>query len=140
MKLQLLYPMGLYVFYIWFLLMASFRVRKQSLNSKKLRFSYFKTYLSDSEIPENVRVYGRHVDNQFQAPMIFFITCLTYIAMPLDPKIGIFLAWAFVLLRFAHSFIHLGSNNVLKRAATYTLGWLCLLGMWVEILVSAVTL
>lgn len=132
--------MGLYVFYMWFLLVGNFFVRKRSLQSKEIRLSYFKAYLGGSNLPERVQVYGRHVDNQFQAPMVFFMTCLTYIAIPLDPRFGIFLAWAFVLLRLAHSFIHLGGNNVLKRATVYALGWVCILGMWIEILVSAATL
>ncbi len=136
MKIQILYPMAFYVFYIWALLVSGFVVRKRSIDLKEMSIKYFKTYADPSSTPEKVQVYTRHVDNQFQAPPIFLITCLVYLAAPVSAAWGIYLAWAYVGTRVLHSFIHLGSNNVIHRAGLYGLGWLLILSMWIEILLT----
>ena len=132
--------MGLYILYMWCLLVGNFVIRKKSVQNRKMKLSYFKDYSDVESVPSHVLIYGRHVDNQFQAPMIFFISCLTYLAIPLDPRFGIYFAWGFVISRVVHSFIHLGSNNVLRRATAYALGWVCILAMWLEIIFSVTSL
>lgn len=128
--------MGFYVFYMWALAILSFRARTAALKQGEIRISYFRSY-SSSTAPENVIVRGRHFDNQFQAPMVFFMTCLAYLVIGLETPLAASFAWGFVTTRLLHTFIHLGSNDVRLRASAYAAGWLVLMAMWIHILYSA---
>ena len=52
-----------------------FKTRMAALKSRKIELNYFKEYTG--EIPTNVRIAGRHFENQFQAPILFYILGLT---------------------------------------------------------------
>lgn len=139
---SLLLPVGVYVFYIWFLAIKNFRVRIGSVGNGEVRADYFKTY-TGQEPSSKVIVTGRHYDNQFQLPMLFFVTCLSVQVFSLSQSNGstspsgfVACAWIFVLSRFVHSWIHLGSNRLRLRILAFTIGWLAILLMWVLLLVS----
>ena len=44
------------------------------------------------------------------------------------------LGWCFVLSRFLHTYIHLGSNHILYRLSAFFLGWVVVLALWVILL------
>jgi hypothetical protein len=132
-RLLLVYPMTFYVFYIWLLLTLSFRRRVAAIKSGELSYKYFKTY--DSATPSAaVHVAGRHADNQFQAPMIFFFACCVHMIVNQVNETTVTLAWLFIFTRIVHSYIHLGRNNVRNRATAYIAGWIVLLLMWIQLL------
>jgi|FLYM01.1.fsa_nt_gi hypothetical protein len=132
--MTLIYPMVFYVFYMVLLGLLNFFVRKSSAQNKELKLSYFKAYTGDA--PERVIVVGRHFDHQFQVPLLFFITCLASEIYKADLSTATMLAWVFVATRIVHSFIHLTSNDVIKRAISFFAGFLVVLGMWINILFS----
>ena len=121
--------MAFYVFYIWVLAVYNFKVRFKAIKDQRETAKYFKTFFGQPP-SERVHTVGRHFDNQFQAPIIFLIVCLVYITMDSVNHFTIFLAWLFILTRFAHSWIHLGSNRLTKRFYAFAAGWLILLLMW----------
>lgn len=128
-------PMAFYVFYIYLLAFLNFFTRRNSAVKRKVKLSFFKTY-TGSEPPENVVVVGRHFDNQFQAPILFLISGLATYQVQGVNSFALGLAWAFVISRLIHSFIHLTTNNVIYRAAAYGAGITFIMGMWVNILFS----
>lgn len=136
MKIYILSAMGFYVFYMWALAILNFRARVAAIKGGEIRMSYFRAY-NLPEVPEKVIVRGRHFDNQFQAPMVFFVTCLTYLVIGIESPLAAAFAWVFVTTRVLHTMIHLGSNNVRIRAIVYAAGWIIMLIMWLHILYSA---
>lgn len=132
MKQQLVLPMAFYVFYIFGLLLLNVRVRKTAIKSGRMDVRYFKTYRGDGA-PDEVIVMGRHYDNQFQLPMLFLITCITYLAMDAVTSLTLILAWAFVVSRLVHSAVHLGRNHILKRMTAFGAGWVVLAVLWLEL-------
>ncbi|MBW2716458.1 MAG: MAPEG family protein, partial [Deltaproteobacteria bacterium] len=50
--------------------------------------------------------------------------------------IAVALAWLYFGSRCAHSFIHLGSNNVTHRFMAFALSGLILASLWVHLLLS----
>lgn len=132
--MSLMIPMAFYVFYIYLLALFNFFTRKSSAEKKQVRLSFFKTY--SGEAPEKVLVVGRHFDNQFQAPILFLISGLATYQVHAVNDFAVGLAWAFVISRLIHSFIHLTTNNVIYRAAAYGIGITFIMGMWVNILFS----
>ena len=127
-------PMAFYAFYIFSLGLLNFLTRKDHAKNKQVKLSYFRDY--QGEAPERVVVVGRHFDNQFQMPMLFLITCLSTHVFDATGTAAIWLAWIFIVSRVLHSFIHLTSNNVIKRAIAFFLGAIFVLAMWVNILFS----
>lgn len=109
-----------YYFYIIFIAFYMFAVRKKAIKSRAVSIKHFKSY--DSESTEEMKVTHNHFMNQFQIPMIFFIVCVLSLQQGKANNISIGLAIAFVVSRLVHSKIHLGTNDVPKRALSYLMG------------------
>jgi hypothetical protein len=69
--------------------------------------------------------------NQFEAPVLFYVLVLLVLHLRMSDIVHVVLAWAFVLLRIAHAYIHTTSNDVRVRGPTYGIGVFVLLIMWV---------
>ena len=134
---QLVYPITFYVCALFGLLIWNFFKRVNAVKTKRVSGKYFKTYSDKTSMSEDLIILERHVDNQFQLPVIFMVTCTAYMALDKANSITVILAWAFVFLRLGHSYIHLGSNNVYLRASIYALGWMPVLTMWLTLAVRA---
>jgi hypothetical protein len=88
------------------------------------------------EEPMRLRVASRHVINLYEAPVLFYtISIIAYVT-----QVGGFavvaMAWAYVLLRYLHSFVHLTSNNVLMRFRMFALSQALLVALWITVFVS----
>lgn len=135
MKNLIVLPMAFYVLYVFCLLLINFRRRVKAVKAKEIRMSYFTTYTG--EVPEAVHVASRHFDNQFQVPVYFFIGCTAHLVIGQVNIFTLIVAWAFVASRIAHSFVHLGSNNVMYRMRTYALGWTLTFLLWGQLVMFA---
>jgi len=69
--------------------------------------------------------------NLFELPVLFYAICpLLYVTGHVTPlQVG--LAWAFVLARYAHSFIHVTYNRVMHRFRAFVLSMVCVFAMWI---------
>jgi hypothetical protein len=131
------YAMAAMVFYIGALGVGNFLIRKGAIRNGKVDYKFFHIYDSNKyQVPEFVTRYGRHFDNQFQMPMLFLITCLTTLHVAVEPRVVAPLAWLFVVSRLLHSWVHLGSNKIIHRAAIYGIGLLCVIAIWVLIVLQ----
>ncbi len=135
MSQQLVFPMAVYVFYIWCLAILNFRTRVQAARSGQVDPKYFKAL--QGVAPERVITVARHFDNQFQAPVIFFLVCIAHMVLAQANQITITLAWIFILTRWVHSYVHLGKNQLRKRVKAFAAGWLVLLMMWGQLVYFA---
>jgi len=129
--MDLFLPMFFYVVYIVLLGILNFLTRKDHARKREVSLGYFRTYTGAA--PDRVLVVGRHFDNQFQIPLLFFITCLATQFYGASGPVAVALAWLFIASRLVHSFIHLGSNNVLYRATAYMVGVILVLTLWVHL-------
>jgi hypothetical protein len=105
-------------------------VRRREVNPK-----FYRSY-REGEQPERLHVLGRHVQNHFEVPPLFHVVVLaTYVTGLVDP-LGVSLAWAFFGLRCVHTFVHLGTNNVLRRFTVFGLSVVMLAALWVRLLLG----
>ena len=103
--------------------------RWRAVRARQVDPRFYKTYRGDGE-PEAVAVVARHIINLHEAPTLFYAaTAIAFAAGAAGVEL-VALGWAYVGLRYAHSFIHLGSNNVLWRFRVFALSWLVLLAYW----------
>ena len=69
--------------------------------------------------------------NLFEIPVLFYVALIILYVTNLANGLYLGLAWAFVLLRYAHSLIHVTYNRVMHRFGVYFAGTLLLWVIWV---------
>lgn len=136
MKTQLIFPMALYVLFMWISAVRMFRSRLHSVKSGQVPLKYYRAHLGQQP-DEKVILAGRHYDNQFQVPILFFITCLFHFQIGMVNWMTIGLCWLFVISRAVHSWILLGRNLIQYRVAAFAFGWIMVLSLWVQLVYFA---
>ena len=133
----LVYPMAFYLFYVVALVLINFKVRKKAVLSNQADFRYYKSYSDKSKVPRHLLIWERHVDHQFQVPVVFLVTGVAQMQVLEESSVtvSLTLAWLFVISRLIHSFIHLGSNKIFFRASAYAFGGFILITMWLQMLI-----
>lgn len=81
--------------------------------------------------PEDVVKVSNNIANQFEAPVLFYVLCLVIYSINAADTVAIVLAWLFALSRFAHAYVHIGSNYVPLRLRLFLFGCVVLLAMLV---------
>jgi hypothetical protein len=79
--------------------------------------------LTDSRAADNFR-------NLFELPVLFYAAAMVAMLMNVVTPVSLGLAWAFVLLRVAHSLIQCTYNRVMHRFWAYALGGVALWSLW----------
>lgn len=68
--------------------------------------------------------------NLFEVPVLFFAVCAMLVSLDAVSLAQLVLAWLFVGLRCAHSFIQLTYNRVMHRFQVYLASTACVFAMW----------
>jgi hypothetical protein len=89
--------------------------------------------------PERSRLVENAYGNQFEMPVLFFVAALLalYFGATLLEAI---LAWVFVMSRYAHAFIHLTSNHVVRRFSAFALGAIVVAVLWLELIIRVIAI
>jgi hypothetical protein len=87
--------------------------------------------LSNRVWPEDVIKVSNNIANQFEVPVLFYVLCLVLYSINAVDIVAVVLAWLFVLSRFAHAYVHLGSNYVPVRFRLFLVGCLVMIAMLV---------
>ena len=73
--------------------------------------------------------------NLFEAPVLFYALCGYLAVTQLTTVLLLACAWGYVLLRAAHTFVHLTSNKVIRRFQLFFASSIVLFGMWLLFLI-----
>ncbi len=87
-------------------------------------------YGETANVPPDVVVANRNFMNLLEAPVLFYVVCLAAYATQSVTAVTLWLAWVYVLLRVAHTGIHLAYNRILYRFAAYASSNVVLLALW----------
>jgi hypothetical protein len=128
----LVYPMLAMVLLAAAVLAVLFRSRVRAVREGKISARYYKIYQGETE-PDYAARPARHFSNLFEAPTLFYAGCLTAMVTHQAGAPVVALAWAYVVLRGLHAYVHLGSNRLPRRMNIYFGSWLVLLAMWLTI-------
>lgn len=79
--------------------------------------------------PEDVVKVSNNIANQFEAPVLFYTLCLVIYSINAAGTAAIALAWLFVVSRYGHAYVHVGTNYVPMRLRLFLLGAVVLLAM-----------
>jgi hypothetical protein len=102
--------------------------RRIAVVSGTVRADRFKTRSSEPEVSASV---AANLMNQFELPVLFHVACLAFFATNGVSYVAVALAWLFVLARYVHAFIHVGSNNLRLRSPAFAAGFAILVLMWI---------
>jgi hypothetical protein len=112
------------------------RRRISAAKSKEISMSAFRT-MDLTGANEQVIATSRNFDNQFQMPMLYLFSVLFCLQFGLADVTFLVMSTVFVALRYWHTLVHIGSNNVRLRFRVFLLGCLVLWLIWVRLLVLA---
>ena len=79
--------------------------------------------------PEDVVKVSNNIANQFEVPILFYILCVVLYSINAAGIVAVVLAWLFVVSRYAHAWVHVGSNYVPVRMRLFMVGCSVLLAM-----------
>ncbi len=102
--------------------MAEIRAKSVRLKSLATRREAATT-LEDSAAADNY-------SNLFELPVLFYVLCILLYVIGAVTIVQLVLAWAFVLARVVHSFIHVTHNRVRYRFLSFVVGAFILMAMW----------
>ena len=84
--------------------------------------------------PVRSRQASNAFDNQFQLPVLFYVGAL--LALYFGPTLlEVLLGWLFVVTRYAHAWVHVTDNHVVRRFAAYFAGLVVLCVLWLDLVV-----
>jgi hypothetical protein len=125
---SVLLPVFAEIVLIFVLMILMGRVRLAALNAGEARLQ--DVALGQPNWPERAIKAANAFNNQFQLPVLFFVLVGFALATRKADLLFVVMSWIFVLLRYAHAFIHAGANDVKLRFYLYLAGALVLMAMW----------
>jgi hypothetical protein len=133
----IVYP-AIAMFFLSFSVLAYTAYRRvTAVQRGEVSIRYYRLY-NEGEQPDALQQLGRHVQNHFEVPPLFYVALLfLYVTGGVTP-VSVGLAWLYVALRCLHSFIHLGSNDVRARLQAWASSGLALAGLWLCLLLHVI--
>jgi hypothetical protein len=83
----------------------------------------------EGKIPDQVNWKAHNYNHLLEQPTIFYAITVALILMGFDVAINVYLAWAYVGFRIAHSLVQATVNIVFYRFLLFIGGSLCLIGL-----------
>lgn len=136
-NLSLVYPMASLVFLTFFIMYLLLVLRVKAVRSRKVSPKYFKLNKGD-DIPDNMLAVSQNYSNLLELPVLFYLVCIVAIILNQGVEYFIIHAWAFVLFRYIHSYIHVTYNHILHRLSAFAISGFILLSMWIKVVLLVV--
>jgi len=129
----LLLPLLAQVALTFIVMTSMYRTRVAEMKSKQIHPQQIKSRLKSKELLTDSASAADNYSNLFELPVLFFTAILLTLILMIQDDILVSLAWAFVISRYLHSFIHVTYNHVMHRFMVFLLGGFVLLAYWVRL-------
>ena len=134
--LYLVYPMATLVFLTFFIMYLMLHVRVKAVRLRKISPRYFKLNRG-GELPDTVIAISQNYGNLLELPVLFYTVCVIAIILNQSAEYFVLHAWAFVITRYIHSYIHTTYNHILHRLTAFAISGFILLSMWIKVVLIA---
>jgi hypothetical protein len=114
------------MFTMYFRRIEEFKAKRIHPDSVKTRHE-FRNRLTDSANSAD------NFLNLFEMPVLFYVAMLLAMTLLVSDALLVALAWLYVVLRVAHSVIHVTYNTVMHRFYVFAASALVLLVIWVRL-------
>lgn len=129
---MILYPMIALVAWTFLVLLQIPFQRFKAVGKREVKRDDFK-YGESTNVPSHVAVPNRNYMNLLEAPVLFYVACLTlYVTKTAGPGF-LLLAWTYVALRIMHSLVHLTYNHVMHRLVFFAASNVVLVIIWIKL-------
>ena len=125
----ILLPVFVQVALTFFLLMWTGSRRFRLLKSREVRVR--DVALGEKAWPAPAQQVANAFGNQFEVPVLFYVLVALAIYTRKADLLFVVMSWVFVATRLAHAGVHVTTNNIPHRFATFVAGVAVLLVMWV---------
>ena len=88
--------------------------------------------------PEPSATAIRNLINQFELPVLFYVSCIILFVLGAVNMTALVLAWVFALSRLAHAFVHVTSNRLRYRRPLFMVGFFVSAAMWVLVAIRLI--
>jgi len=139
MEFALVYPMAAMVLLTAVVLVRMVLGRVAAVRRGEVDARYYKTFEGEKGEARKAAQHTRHFVNLFESPVLFYAACITAMVTGQGTGVIVWLAWAYVICRVAHAFVHLGSNRIPPRMVIYGASWLVLLAIWGTLVIGVAT-
>lgn len=96
-----------------------YRSRAAAMRSGEAKLS---DYVVPKDEPRHVARVSRSLASQYELPVLFFALNLVILAVGTPLLIDAILAWAFVISRICHAYVHITQEDVRLRAMLFGCG------------------
>ena len=110
------------------LLVWQARARVAALRAGQVKMSQIA--LGQNAWPERAAQINRAYQNQLELPVLFYVLVALTLVTRRETTLFVAMEWLFVVARLVHAFVHVTSNNVVRRFQIYTAGFGVLAAMW----------
>lgn len=108
-------------------------LRFRAIKSGEVDPKLYRSYDGYPE-PARLRVHSRHLVNLYEAPLLFYVIIVIAFITGNAGTVPVTLAWAYVILRCLHSYVHLTSNRVMQRFRLFLASLAILITLWAVVL------
>ena len=129
---MLIYPMFAMVMLTTVVGICALITRVRSVRSGTVKARSYKL-MNAADYPDSVLQTTRNFNNQFEVPVLFYVACVAYMAMGVDSLFALVSAWAFVVFRVVHAYIHITYNHLLHRMTVFWLAIFAVLALWINL-------
>ncbi len=88
--------------------------------------------------PPRVTQIANSFHNQLELPLLFYALVAFILITRTTSDVFVYLAWAFVIARLVHAFIHVGTNRLDRRFYAMLVSAAILIAMWVVFAVRVI--
>jgi hypothetical protein len=113
-------------------------VRSMEMREKRVHPQAASTSVQMAAKLQNVQA-ADNFRNLFETPVLFYALAALAIATNQSSALLVYGAWAYVLLRIVHSYIHCTYNKVMQRFAAFGAGFVLLVVMWASLAFSTLS-
>jgi hypothetical protein len=88
-----------------------------------------KTALDNKAWSDEVIKVSNNIANQFQTPILFYVLAFVVFSLNIVTTTSMMLAWSYVVSRYLHAYVHIGSNYVPHRMNLFLFGCIALIAL-----------
>ena len=129
----LLLPLLAQVALTFIVMLIMYRKRVTEMKSKRIHPQRIRTRSKSKALLTDSESAADNFSNLFELPILFYTAILLTLILMVQDSILVILAWAFVISRYLHSFVHVNYNRVMHRFSVFVFSSFVLLAYWVRL-------
>lgn len=128
--ISILYPLLAHMVLVLSLYILLIIRKSKAIKAKTVDFN--KTALNNKAWPEDVVQVSNNLDNQFESPLIFYALCIITVLVGAVNSLAIALSVAYVVFRYVHAYVHVGTNYIPHRLRAFALSLVAMLILLIQ--------